>query len=98
MDFSARAYHRILKVSRTIAEDVYKRQVFEIKGVSDYHSLEQELGRKMHKAIAMIQFKLEGQLLRERREFHMEDRCLLHRIDPEKGSIVMPVSYTHLKL
>ena len=61
-----------------------------IKGVSDYHSLEQELGRKMHKAIAMIQFKLEGQLLRERREFHMEDRCLLHRIDPEKGSIVMP--------
>ena len=64
--------------------------VFGIKGVSDYHSLEQELGRKMHKAIAMIQFKLEGQLLRERREFHMEDRCLLHRIDPEKGSIVMP--------
>ena len=59
----------------TYAMETYKDDpctVFGIKGVSDYHSLEQELGRKMHKAIAMIQFKLEGQLLRERREFHME--------------------------
>ena len=39
----------------TYAMETYKDDpctVFGIKGVSDYHSLEQELGRKMHKAIA----------------------------------------------
>ena len=44
----------------------------------------------MHKAIAIIQFKLEGQLIRRHKEFHMENRCLLHRIDPEKGTITLP--------
>ena len=46
-------------------------------------------GQKMHKAIAIIQFKLEGQLLRRHKEFHMEDRCLLHRINPEKGTVTL---------
>lgn len=44
----------------------------------------------MHKAIAIIQFKLEGQLIRRHKEFHMENRCLLHRIDPEKCTITLP--------
>ena len=48
------------------------------------------LGQKMHKAISIIQFKLEGQLIRRHKEFHMEDRCLLHRIDPEKGTVTLP--------
>lgn len=39
---------------------------------------------KMHKAIAVIQFKLEGKLVRRHKEFQMEDRALLHRINPEK--------------
>lgn len=64
--------------------------VFEIKENSSYNALENELSRKMHKAIAIIQFKLEGQLIQNNREFHMEDRCLLHRIDREKGTIAMP--------
>lgn len=65
-------------------------QNFEIKGSTDYNVLEKELSRKMHKAISIIQFKLEGQLLMKRKEFQMEDRCLLHRINPEKGTITMP--------
>ena len=44
----------------------------------------------MHKAVSIIQFKLEGQLLMKRKEFQMEDRCLLHRINPDKGTITMP--------
>lgn len=44
----------------------------------------------MHKAIAIIQFKLEGQLIRRHKEFHMENRCLLQRIDPKKGTITLP--------
>ena len=65
-------------------------EIFSIKGGSDYNILEKELGKKMHKAIAVIQFKLEGKLVRRHREFQMEDRALLHRIDPKKGTIVMP--------
>ena len=77
----------------TFAMDVYKDDpcaVFELKGNSNYSAAEQELSRKMHKAISIIQFKLEGKLLRRRKEFHMEDRCFLHRIDPKKGTITLP--------
>lgn len=41
----------------------------------------------MHKAIAIIQFKLEGQLIDRNPDFAMEDRKLLHRIDFDKGTI-----------
>ncbi|MGN8630006.1 fructose-1,6-bisphosphatase [Blautia sp. HCP3S3_G3] len=77
----------------TFAMEAYQKdscRMFEQKGASYYNATEEELGRKMHKAIAIIQFKLEGQLLRKHKEFQMEDRCLLHRIDPEKGTITMP--------
>ncbi|MDO4339782.1 MAG: fructose-1,6-bisphosphatase [Eubacteriales bacterium] len=63
--------------------------VFEIKGTSNYNTLEEELGRKMHKAIAILQFKLEGQLLERNKSFQMDDRRLLHRIDYEKGTITL---------
>lgn len=42
---------------------------------------------QMHKAIAVIQFKIEGQIIARRPEFGMEDRRLLHRIDYDKGTI-----------
>ena len=42
---------------------------------------------KMHKAISVIQFKLEGQLLIRRKEFHMADRALLDDINYEEGTI-----------
>ena len=61
-----------------------------MKGASNYNVLEEELGKKMHKAIAVIQFKLEGKLVRRHKEFQMEDRALLHRINPEKGTITLP--------
>lgn len=64
-------------------------KVFEQKGASYYNAMEEELGRKMHKAIAVMQFKLEGQLIRRHPEFQMDDRCLLHRIDQEKGTITL---------
>ena len=65
----------------TFAMEVYKDDpcsVFEMKGTSNYNAAEKDLGQKMHKAIAIIQFKLEGQLIRRHKEFHMENRCLLH--------------------
>lgn len=44
---------------------------------------------KMHKAISVIQFKLEGQMIDAHPEWHMEDRKLLHKIDFEKGVLVV---------
>ena len=41
----------------------------------------------MHKAIAIIQFKVEGQIIKNNPEYHLESRNLLHRIDYEKGTI-----------
>lgn len=42
---------------------------------------------RMHKAIAIIQFKLEGAMIDKRPEWGMEDRKLLHRIDPASATI-----------
>lgn len=44
---------------------------------------------QMHKAISIIQFKLEGQIVMNRPEFEMESRNLLSMIDYEKGVIRM---------
>lgn len=43
---------------------------------------------KMHKAISIIQFKLEGKIIERNPEFEMEDRKLLHKIDLEKGELI----------
>ena len=40
---------------------------------------------KIHKAITVIQFKLEGQLIMRHPEYKMDDRLLLDKIDFEKG-------------
>lgn len=43
----------------------------------------------MHKAIAVIQFKLEGQLYRSHPEWQMQDRCLLEGIDAKAGTMTI---------
>lgn len=45
------------------------------------------LEMKAHKAISIIQFKLEGQLISEHPEYKMDNRKLLHRIDFENKTI-----------
>ncbi|MGL5258898.1 MAG: fructose-1,6-bisphosphatase [Lachnospiraceae bacterium] len=74
----------------TFALETYKDvncDVFKIKFNTDYNTKDLELDTKMHKAIAIIQFKLEGQLIRRNPEFNMEDRNLLHKIDYKKKTI-----------
>ena len=43
-----------------------------------------QLTAKMHKAISVIQFKQEADIIHRHPEWQMEDRCLLERIDFEK--------------
>ena len=43
---------------------------------------------QMHKAISIIQFKLEGAIIDRHPEWGMEDRKMLHRLDLERGVFV----------
>ncbi len=77
----------------TLALNVYGDDpchLFKIKGSGSHpDKSEDELNRKMHKAIAIIQFKLEGQLIARRKSFGLENRRLLDKIDYEKGTILL---------
>lgn len=44
---------------------------------------------KLHKAISIIRFKLEGQIILKHPEFHMENHLMLDKIDYEKGTITI---------
>lgn len=59
---------------------------FKLKG-ENRESDEMQMNLRIHKAISIIQFKVEGQIIRRQKSFHLEERALLHRIDYEKGTI-----------
>jgi fructose-1,6-bisphosphatase-3 len=42
---------------------------------------------RMQKAISIIQFKLEGQIIQRRPHYDMEDRLLLDKIDRDRGTV-----------
>lgn len=56
---------------------------------SNTTKIENEMVRKMHKAIAIIRFKLDGQLIQKYPEFGMEEQLRLSHIDYEKGTITI---------
>ena len=76
----------------TFAMETYKDdpcKVFEPK-VSEGESLspkQQRLFAQMHKAISVIQFKLEGEMFEKHPEWKMEERGLLKAIDYKKGTV-----------
>lgn len=55
------------------------------RGYSNKSDLMME--QMMHKAITIIQFKLEGQIIKDRPEFAMESRLLLDKINFKKGTV-----------
>ena len=42
---------------------------------------------KIHKAITIIQFKLEGQMIKKHPEYHLDNRLLLDKMNLEKGYV-----------
>lgn len=52
-----------------------------------YDTVDSALAAKMHKAISIIQFKLEGQILKRHPEYGMDSRNMLLQIDYEKGTV-----------
>ena len=74
----------------TFALNTYKDdpcECFQLKGEPNYGPSEMLMDTKMHKAISIMQFKIEGQIIKKNPGFRMESRNLLHRIDYEKGTI-----------
>lgn len=72
------------------ALEVYENtncDVFQIRYNTDYNTKDLNLDIRMHKAIAIIQFKLEAQLILRHPEFGMDDRKLLDRIDFQRGTV-----------
>lgn len=71
---------------RVYADDPCER--FVLKGTPSGTNFEEnEMTRKMHKAIAIIRFKLEGQLIKKHPEYGMRDRLLLEHIDYDRGTV-----------
>lgn len=62
-------------------------ECFQLKGKPGYGDREMLLDIKMHKAMSVIQFKVEGQIIKANPGFDMEDRNLLHHIDYKAGTI-----------
>lgn len=74
----------------TFALKVYKDDscsCFKLKVPDRPDSEEMQMNLRIHKAISVIQFKIEGQIIGRQKSFHLEERALLHRIDYEKGTI-----------
>ncbi len=63
--------------------------VFTIRYNTDYNTKDLNLDTKMHKAIAIIQFKLEGQIIKRHPEFKMENRLLLDKINYNTKTILI---------
>ncbi len=62
---------------------------FGLKGDPDLSDAERELNVKIQKAMAIIQFKVEAQLIDENPSFGLQDRKLLHCIDYDKGTVTV---------
>ncbi len=68
----------------TFAMKTYEKSdcsAFAIKYSDDYDIKDLEMDMRVHKAISVLQFKLEGQVIKRHPEFEMDDRLLLDKID-----------------
>ena len=81
-----------LRALATFAQNVYGDDpcdAFKLKGLDEnkYDPVDELVGARMHKAIAICQFKLEGQIIKNHPEFELDNRLLLDKIDFENGTI-----------
>jgi fructose-1,6-bisphosphatase-3 len=77
----------------TFAMSTYKNDdchCFKVSNASDgLCEVDLEMDKKMHKAITIIQFKLEGQLIQRRPDFDLEKRLLLDKIDFDANTVTI---------
>lgn len=80
----------------TYGDDPCERFMPHLLDENEYDAVAPELAAKMHKAIMIIQLKLEGQLILKHPEYGMQNRLLLDKVDYEKG--VLRLSETEYPL
>lgn len=76
----------------SFALDAYRDDpcvAFALKGNPDLPPQELEMNVKIQKAMAIIQFKVEGKLIDENPGFGLDDRKLLDKIDYERGTVML---------
>lgn len=73
--------------AREYADDPCEKFMPHILDENKYDPIDEHLAAKMHKAIAILQFKVEGQRIKAHPEYKMEKRLLLDKIDFEKGTV-----------
>ena len=71
----------------TYKDDNCEKFVLKVFDYNKYIRSDEISIAKIHKAISIIQFKLEGQIIKEHPEYKMDGRLLLDKIDYEKGTI-----------
>lgn len=63
----------------------------------NYDEANVRLIAQMHKAIAVIQWKLEHEIIMRHPEWHMENRDLLHRMNREEGTVEIGGNWYKMK-
>ncbi len=69
--------------------DSCKAFIPKVSNDDSFTGKEIQMMAQMQKAIAIIQFKLEAQLIKRRPHYQMDDRILLERINYDEGTIVL---------
>ena len=95
-----------LRPLATLAEKIYKGDECKafwphVLDKNRFDPIPEDLAAKMHKMIAICQFKIEGQIIQAHPEMHLEKRLLLDKIDFENGTVevegtVYPLKDTNL--
>ena len=75
--------------ARVYKDDPCSRFTPKILDENIYDVVDPGLVAKMHKAIAVIQFKVEGQIIKRHPEYEMKDRLLLEAVDFKKGVVMI---------
>lgn len=73
--------------ARLYQDDPCERFMPKILDENIYDAVDPGLAAKMHKAIAVIQFKVEGALIKRHPEYGMDSRVLLEAVDYEKWTV-----------
>lgn len=70
-------------------DDVCQNFMPKVYDSNKYEDRDKKIIAKIHKAITIIQFKLEGQMILRHPEYKMNDRLLLDKINLKKGFVLI---------
>lgn len=78
----------------TFAQKIYKNDdcvnfMPKVFDYNKYDNSDKNIIAKIHKAITIIQFKIEGQMIKKHPEYHLDNRLLLDKMNIEKGVVTI---------